>query len=86
MRDAHLDEYLKIYYTNLANCVIMAPLMIPVILANSSEIQNIENIAESKLNETAHSALLFKLTESKEKQYVLRMKEVLADACRYGWL
>lgn len=114
LRDAHLNEFLQIYYTNLANTiratggdpdvmfpeaefkhhlrqfgifgVMMSPLLIPVILADSSEITNLEDIAETMSNGTVDSPRMFNLSEHKEKQYVQRMKDVLADARLYGWL
>lgn len=65
----------------------MAPLLIPVILADSSDITNIEDVFDTMGKGMGDQVVLAKLTDSaKVKNCAKRLKDVLADARRYGWL
>lgn len=66
--------------------IMMAPLLIPVILADSSEITNIEDMAETISKGTDDPVVLVKLTDIKLKKCAQRLKDVLGDARHYGWL
>lgn len=69
------------------NGVMIAALFIPVMLADSSEIANINDVAETMVKGSEETVFLAKLTDtSKVNQFSQRMKDVLADARRYGWL
>lgn len=115
LRDAHLDELLHIYYTNLSNTiratcgdpevlfpepelhqqlrqfaifgVMVAPLVIPVILADPSEIMNLEDTAETMSNGSDEPIFLAKLSDPlKIKRCAERLKDVMADARQKGWI
>lgn len=113
LRDAHLDEFLQIYYTNLARIirrtgsdpdalfpeaelqrqlrqfgilgVLKAPLMIPLILADSSEISDLDRLAEIMAGGRADAGLMANLNEDKVEEFAQQLKDVLSDARRYGW-
>lgn len=67
--------------------VLMAPVVISVLLADSSEVSNMEEIAEAVCAKSKNEVGAFvKLSDSKAKAFCQRMKDVLADARQYGWL
>lgn len=118
LRDAHMDDFLQIYYSNLANTiratgsdpevlfpeaelqrqfrqfgiygVTMAPMLIPVILADASEIANIDDIADTMVKGTdgddQSKVIITKLIDGKDREYAQRMMDVLDDTRRYGWI
>lgn len=115
LRDAHLDDFLHIYYTSLAGTiratgsdpevlfpeaelqrqlrqfgifgVAFAPLMIPLILADSSEIANLDELAEQMAEGEEGAGCMANLkNDEKIREFGLQMKGVLADARRYGWM
>lgn len=67
--------------------VMIAPLVIPVMLADSSEIADINDVAATMVNGTdEETVFLAKLTDSsKVDQFAQRVKDVISDARRYGW-
>lgn len=64
----------------------MAPILISVDLAESSDISNIDELAESVLTGTNEGGLLAVLNDTKEKEFGQRMKDVLDDSRRYEWV
>lgn len=114
LRDAHLDEFIQIYYTNLADIVrasgsdpdvlfpevelqrqlkqfgkygvVMSPMLIPVILAESSDITDLDDFADAMSKSKEESGRAVNITGKKEQEFVKRMQDLLADARRYGWL
>lgn len=113
LRDAHLDEFLKIYYTNLADViratgsdpevlfpeeelqrqlrqfgkigVLMAPILIPAMLADSSDITDLDSNAEQLYNKKTSDRAV-NISGNKEQEFIKRMQDVVSDARRYGWL
>lgn len=115
LRDAHLDEFLQIYYTNLAQTVrvsgsdpdelfpkselqrqlrqfgkfevAFAPLMIPLILADSSEIANLDELSVAMSDDGEYAQeLMANLNKAKEGEFAQRMKDALSDGRQYGWI
>lgn len=114
LRDAHLGEFLNIYYTNLAATirstggdpeelfpeselqrqlrefgifgVVMSQILIPLVLADSANNFNFDELADSKAEDLVEAGPIKGLGEAKVKEYVRRFKEVLTDARQYGWL
>lgn len=69
--------------------VVMAPLMIPLILADSSEISNLDELAIAMADggdEADGAGLMAHLNAVKEQEFAQRMHDVLVDARRYGWI
>lgn len=67
--------------------VIMAPIVLQVLLADSSEITDIDDVAESILqNADVASKPISNLSGAKTDELALRLRDVFADARQYGWL
>lgn len=114
LRDAHLDEFLQVYYSNLARIiratgsdpdemfpeaelqrqlrkfgvygVAMAPFALPMILADKSEITDLDEIAETILQGEQNTGFMTNLNPAKRMEYAEMIRDVLADARRYGWI
>lgn len=114
LRDKHLDEFIRIYYTNLAQTirsnfsdpdvlfpeaelhrqlqkfgvygVMLAPIIIPNAIADTKEISNLDEMAETLANGTEDTGTMTNLSEESAKEYAQRVKDVLADARQYGWI
>lgn len=114
MRDVHIDEFLNIYYTNLARTIrlsgsdpevlfpevelqrqlcqfgvygaMLAPTVIPLIIADTSEIPDFDDMAAAVAEGSKDIGPVKNLNDINTKKYYHRMKDVLDDARRYGWL
>lgn len=65
--------------------VVMSLLMVGAILADSSEISDLEEMA-AKISRGESPGLMTHLSEEKAKKYAQKIADVLADARQYGWI
>lgn len=114
LRDAHLDEFLQVYYTNLAHTiratgsdpdvlfpeaelqrqlrqfgvhgVLMAPVLIPIIIADSTEIASMDEMAETMESGKEIKRTHTNLSAANAKEFGRRIQDVISDARRLGWL
>lgn len=62
--------------------MVLAPIVVPLVIADATEISNTD---ESAIKEDDEKGLFVSLKESNMKEYADRMSDVLADARQYGW-
>lgn len=66
--------------------VMLAPMMVQIMIADSSEIGNLDDMADTMAMGNDETGPLTHLSPAKRIEYVNRLKDTIADARRYGWL
>lgn len=63
----------------------MAPIIIPISLADPSEVSNVDAMTASMLKGATEVGKFTNLCETKERVFAQRIKDAVIDARRYGW-
>lgn len=66
--------------------VTQSPVLVPLIIADSSECPNYDDLAENMSEGAIDTGSMKHLNGAKVKEFGQRMNDMLDDARRYGWL
>lgn len=64
---------------------ILAPIMMSIVIADVSEITNVDEMAEKMATGAGNSGTMAMLSDAKARAYAQRLSDVLADIRRFGW-